>query len=162
MPVLVVGSLRSVRSDVRRLRASHVLSLLDPGTPPPSLRLHPGRHCVLNVLDVEDADMSGGPCPDEAFVSVVIDFARSVPEDGRVVVHCHAGRSRSPAVALVMLSEWGFEPVLPGVVALPNERILSIAEDMTGRPLVEAGRKARRVAALAMLRDEDRYGRPAP
>lgn len=155
MPVLVVGSLRSVRADAGRLRATHVLSILDPGTPAPDLFMPHGRHVVLNVEDVQDAGTAERPGPDEAFVAAVIAFARSVPEDGRVVVHCHAGRSRSPAAAILMLSEWGLEPVLPGVAAFPNERILAIAEALTGRPLLKAGEAARRLAAQALLLAED-------
>ena len=37
----------------------------------------------------------------------IIEFARSLPEDASVLVHCAAGRSRSPAAGIIMLAATG-------------------------------------------------------
>lgn len=40
----------------------------------------------------------------------IIDFAKSLPKDANVLVHCAAGRSRSPAAGIIMLAAIGMGP----------------------------------------------------
>ncbi len=152
MPSLMVSDLRAAGRDAARIRATHALSLLDPdGTAAPDLGLPPDRHLVLRFLDIEEAGLASRPGPDLETVKAVLAFAAGIPEDGVVLVHCHAGVSRSPAAALMMLSEWGEAPDLPGYAALPNHRMLELAAQVTGRPLVEAGDKVRRHTDTVLL-----------
>lgn len=108
MPSVTVSDLRAAGRDAARIRATHALSLLDPdGTPAPDLGLPPDRHLVLRFLDIDDDGFGARRGPDLPIVEAILGFASGIPESGAVLVHCHAGVSRSPAAALLMLSEWG-------------------------------------------------------
>lgn len=152
MPSLTISDLRAARRDATRIRATHALSLLDPdGTPAPELGLPPERHLVLRFLDIEDGGWGHRRGPDTGIVEAIFRFAAGIPADGSVLVHCHAGISRSPAAALLMLSEWRVPLELPDCVGLPNHRLLDLGARLTGRPLVEAGEQVRRQADAALL-----------
>jgi len=156
MPSVTVSDLRAAGRDAARIRATHALSLLDPdGTPAPDLGLPPERHLVLRFLDIDDEGFGARRGPDLPIVEAILRFASDIPETGAVLVHCHAGVSRSPAAALLMLSEWGAPLDLPGYAGLPNERLLRLAGDLTGRDLVAAGETIGRRTAAALLASDD-------
>jgi predicted protein tyrosine phosphatase len=123
---LIISDLHRILSDTARLRPDFVLSLIDPEEPAPALGLG-DRHAVLRCLDLEDAD---GPGPE--IVAAIHAFADRVPDAARVIVHCHAGVSRSPAAALMLLARWGQPLALPIAEAMPNARLLALA-DPSGR-----------------------------
>jgi len=83
-------------------RASHVVSLLDPGMEPPAFDgLDPGRHLVLRFHDI-DGPEPGYAHPGRDDIRVLVDFARALPPDGRLLIHCVAGVSRSPAAGAIV------------------------------------------------------------
>jgi predicted protein tyrosine phosphatase len=69
------------------------------------------------------------------------DFVQNLPENARLLVHCHAGVSRSPATAIAILCAWGW-PVEQAVehiakirpVMWPNKWILELWGKELGLP----------------------------
>jgi predicted protein tyrosine phosphatase len=127
--------------------ASHVLSILDPAWPVPVAFGAYGEHARLELRfhDVID-DVPGTVPPNEEHVIRLLAFGRSLaaerPGDVRLLVHCHAGVSRSTAAMALILAQ-----ALPQVPALqvlgevirirpqawPNLRIMEIADALLAR-----------------------------
>ena len=93
------------------LGVTHLLSLEDPGTPKATPMWFRGVHEQLQFHDVENAIEPAGiqgtpPCPEK--VRAILQFGQrclveaNAPKTVTVLVHCHAGVSRSPAAAFVL------------------------------------------------------------
>lgn len=98
-----VSTLNGMRHAVRGLDATHLVSIADPGSPLPS---PPGRIrgnlLVLRMHDLDRPDDGTRPGnPALHHVHSLLDFARGLPADARVVFHCVSGRRRSAAAALI-------------------------------------------------------------
>jgi predicted protein tyrosine phosphatase len=124
--------------------ASHVLSILDPETPVPST---PGNYerLELRFHDViEPAPRLQPPSPEH--IRDIIAFGHyllALPRTGaHLVVHCHAGVSRSTAAMLLILAQ--ATPALPSAElatellrirgkAWPNLRMVEFGDQMLGR-----------------------------
>ena len=122
---------------------SHVLSLLDPGTPEPAAFSAYPAH-ARTTLRFHDCLGPGEnlvpPEPDD--VATILAFGRSLDGAAHLLVHCHYGLSRSTA-ALLMLFAQG-EPEVPAEdlvarlhalrePAWPNARMIGFADSMLGR-----------------------------
>ena len=93
------------------------------------------RLLVADVLTEEGAS--------EADVSKIIDLAESFRGlSGKVLIHCEAGVSRSPAAALIMHACWlgpGHEAeamrrvLAQRPIAIPNRRMVQLADKILGR-----------------------------
>jgi predicted protein tyrosine phosphatase len=139
----------------RRAGVTHVLSILDPGWPEPEeFTLWPPHNRLL--LRFHDVIQDGSPWepPGAEHVAAILRFGRSLPLDRPVhlLVHCHAGVSRSTAAAIVILAQRdaGRDPddVVAQIVrhrqqAWPNIRIVETGDKLLGRDgrLVEAVRR---------------------
>jgi predicted protein tyrosine phosphatase len=158
----------------RQAGVTHVLSILDPGWPEPG-ELDLWRRLdrlLLRFYDVIDpSDLMAPPGPDH--VAAILEFGRKLPKDRpvRLLVHCHAGVSRSTAAAILLLAQR--DPARdPGDIvdeivrrrpqAWPNLRIVEIGDRLLGRrgALVEAARRRYRevVAARPDYAEELRAG----
>jgi predicted protein tyrosine phosphatase len=127
---------------------SHVLSILDPDWPVPDAFHAYGEHARLelrfhDVIEESNPDMIA---PQQEHVADLLAFGRGLlgepHDDVHLLVHCHAGVSRSTAsMALVLAqalpdlpAERIFEEVLHiRPQAWPNLRILEIGDAMLGR-----------------------------
>jgi predicted protein tyrosine phosphatase len=126
---------------------SHVLSILDPAWPVPKEFGSYGEHARLELRfhDVID-DTPGSIPPDEIHVADLLAFGRDLidepPAGAHLLVHCHAGVSRSTAAMAVILAE--ALPEMPGERILgemlrirpqawPNIRILELGDAQLGR-----------------------------
>ena len=133
---------------------THVLSILDPGWPEPDSlsRFDINRRLRLRFHDVIESH-PGWIAPERWDVELLLAFSRDLTMANKVhlLVHCHAGVSRSTAAAtLVMAQTCPDRPaaeVLQEVVRLrprawPNLRILELGDEILGRggEIVEAAR----------------------
>jgi predicted protein tyrosine phosphatase len=141
---------------------THVLSILGPkGVDPPAFaEFGSHRRLVLRFHDVIE------PLPDQigpthADVERLLAFGREVGEtsDAHLLVHCHAGVSRSTAAATLIVMqanpEWSASDALQAVVALrprawPNLLVLEFGEALlrrNGKIVAAVGEIYRRVLA---------------
>lgn len=122
---------------------SHVLSLLDPGTPEPEAFAAYPAH-TRTTLHFHDCLGPGDGLvpPEPEHVAAILDFGRSLDGAAHLLVHCHYGLSRSTA-ALLMLFAQG-EPAVPAEAlvarlhalrepAWPNARMIGFADAQLGR-----------------------------
>ena len=147
---------------------SHVLSILDPGYPEPPAFGAFGEHRRLELRfhDIID-DTPGMLLPQKADVENLLAFGRDLLAEpapaAHLLVHCHAGISRSTASMMLILAQARPEIAAPDVVAhvvgirpraWPNLRILEIGDALLGREgeIVAAARD--RYRAFAAERPE--------
>lgn len=127
--------------------ASHVLSILDPDHPVPDAFGRYGEHARLELRfhDITE-ETEGMVAPQLADLAALLAFGRDLmaepPASARLLVHCHAGISRSTAAMALILAE--AQPDLPaedlmqGLLAMrekawPNLRMLEMGDAMLGR-----------------------------
>ena len=124
---------------------SHVLSILDPDWPVPEAFGSFGEHAKLELRFHDVIEEAAGTIPpSEADVRAVLAFGRDLEAEAasRLLVHCHAGISRSTASMALILAQaqpaLGAEAILQGILGIrekawPNLRILEIGDTMLGR-----------------------------
>jgi predicted protein tyrosine phosphatase len=88
---------------------THVLSILDPGWPDPEAfaRFPAHRRIALRFHDVI-APVPGAVLPGEQDVALLLEFGREAMSAGpgsHLLIHCHAGISRSTASAALLLAQ---------------------------------------------------------
>ena len=124
---------------------THVLSILDPDYPDPVAfaAFAPHHRLVLRFNDIIEPEPNRR-APTRVDVERVLDFARALHEtaDPSLLIHCHAGVSRSTASAALILAQ--AEPTRPAKDILaailgirphawPNLRILEFGDAILGR-----------------------------
>ncbi|MBP1180547.1 tyrosine phosphatase family protein [Methylobacterium sp. PvR107] len=122
---------------------SHVLSLLDPGTPEPEAFAGYGRHTRTTLRFHDCLGPGEGLVPPEpAHVEAILDFGRQLDGAAHLLVHCHYGLSRSTAALLTLFAQ--AEPQTPAAAlvarlhalrepAWPNARMIGFADAMLNR-----------------------------
>lgn len=131
-----------------RAGVTHIVSILDPETPEPAeLGIYPPHaRLTLRFHDII-APVPGMVAPEGAHVEALLDFGCHYP--AHMLVHCHAGVSRSTAAAAALLLQAnldaGDDAALAQMMRLrpqawPNSRIIAFADALLGRrgQLVEA------------------------
>ena len=141
---------------------THVLSILDPDWPAPEAlgRYEASRRLELRFHDIIDPQ-PGWIAPAAADIERLLAFGGELGREAHLLVHCHAGVSRSTAAAALILAER--HPDQPAAAALdavsrrrpkawPNLRILELGDALLGRrgEIVDAGARLYR---KAMARD---------
>ena len=140
---------------------SHVLSLLDPEYPEPEAFAGYGAH-HRTILRFHDA-IEPAPntvLPTEGHVEAILNFGKTLArrtgserEDGHLLVHCHAGVSRSTAAMAMLLAqvypEEDEDMLLARLTSLrpqawPNSRMIGFAD-------AQLSRGGRLTAALGRL-----------
>ena len=139
---------------------THVLSILDPGWPDPTVfggwdRFH---RTTLRFHDIIDP-LPGQILPEPEDVARILAFGRALEEDadgregGHLLIHCHAGISRSTAAMLMLLAQSYPDEDEERIVgrlttirpqAWPNLRMAGFADD-------ELSRDGRLSAAVSRL-----------
>lgn len=124
---------------------THVLSILDPGWPEPEAlgAFDPHRRLELRFHDVIEAG-PGWIAPESRDVEQLLNFGRDLTDarGTHLLVHCHAGVSRSTAAATLILAQT--HPDRPAEEALltvvrqrprawPNLRLLELGDALLGR-----------------------------
>ena len=124
---------------------THVLSLLDPGSPEPEAfgAFDPHRRLELRFHDVIETE-PGCVAPESLDVEQLLSFGHDLTEGKgtHLLVHCHAGVSRSTAAATLIVAQ--ARPDRPAEEALqtvlsrrprawPNLRILELGDALLER-----------------------------
>jgi predicted protein tyrosine phosphatase len=123
---------------------SHVLSILDPEWPVPEAFGSFGEHAKLELRFHDVIDERGGEtiAPQPGHVSELLAFGRSLQTGEHLLVHCHAGVSRSTAAMALILAQAC--PAATGAAifakvlqlrprAWPNLRIIEFGDALLGR-----------------------------
>jgi predicted protein tyrosine phosphatase len=121
---------------------THVLSILDPGWPEPAAfaAYDPHRRLELRFHDVIEQH-AGYILPEQGDVERLLGFGRDLGA-GHLLVHCHAGVSRSTAAAMLILAQ--ARPDRPAAEAVqavvaqrprawPNLRIVELGDALLRR-----------------------------
>ena len=116
-----------------------LISIGEPHDPFPAGYRNVQRRLRLLFADVVE-DVSG---PTEEHIASLIRIAETInPTDGKVLIHCEAGISRSTAAALILYTCWlGPErerEALDNVIqqrpyAMPNRRMVALADKLLAR-----------------------------
>ncbi|MCR4269016.1 tyrosine phosphatase family protein [Nitratireductor sp. ZSWI3] len=149
---------------VKAVEATHLISLTSSEMPPPhAVRLPKGNRLHLSMHDINE-QRPGLVAPSLEHVEALLAFARDWDCRSPLVVHCHAGISRSTAAAYVIaatLARETDEAELARILrarapsATPNRRIVALADALLERQ----GRMVR--AILSIGRGEEAFeGRP--
>ena len=131
----------------RSNRATHVLSILDPGYPEPAVfgRYDPHHRLTLRFHDII-GPWPGWEAPEREHVERLVRFGAELDEAGpalrHLLVHCHAGISRSTAALTTLLARHTplgdesaiFERIREiRPIAWPNSRMVAFADEILGR-----------------------------
>jgi predicted protein tyrosine phosphatase len=139
---LIVCPLFDVEAVAAARKPSHLITLLDPGTPPPVLpQLGPDRHLRLALYDVSAPYAGIEPAPPQV-MEEILAFAHGWDAARPMLIHCFAGISRSTATAFAVAcarnpdaDELGIARALRAAAphACPNRRLVALADDLLGR-----------------------------
>ncbi len=141
-----IGGLHSIGALVPEFRPTHLLGILDPPTPEPAIYDHDRQSRTTLLLRFQDIDVGQPDGPTAGHVREIIAFADQVRSahartPARLLVHCHAGISRSTASAYIALvRDFGVDRAADAFRALlrvtinpwPNRRLVSLADDALG------------------------------
>lgn len=127
---------------------THVLSILDPAHPEPAdfSSYMPHARLTLRFDDII-APMSGMSLPQPAHIEQLLEFGRGLADEAgdplsHLLVHCHAGISRSTAAMATLLAEAQPETDDDAIFAhireirpqaWPNSRMIGFADNLLGR-----------------------------
>ena len=142
MPTLHVCSLARLPETVAATGASHLVTLINVGTPVdrPSA-IEAGRHLVVGISDIVEP-LEGHVLPAEEHVRQFLKFVRSWDRARPIVIHCYAGISRSTAavyIAACALKPERDEAEIAralrraSAIATPNRLLVGIADRLLGR-----------------------------
>lgn len=144
LPEIRISSLKRVAEECRQWRATHVVSLLDPDIQAENLPML-SRHVNHDRFFFYDEDESSGGRQLEVRLESILtclwkDALRQ--RSNRLIIHCHAGASRSPALLYILLcqamgnarEEDAFARLLQVTnKPWPNRQMIASADQMLGR-----------------------------
>jgi predicted protein tyrosine phosphatase len=128
-------------------RVTHVLSILDPGYPDPHAfaAYDPHHRLTLRFHDII-GPWPGWEAPERHHVEQLLAFGEELDDAGEnlrhLLVHCHAGISRSTAAMATLLARHMRVGEEDGIfarireirpIAWPNSRMIAFADDILGR-----------------------------
>lgn len=160
---------------------THVLSILDPGHPEPAdfAAYGPHKRLTLRFDDIISPDQ-GTVLPERHHIEALLEFGKGLAASigdplEHLLVHCHAGISRSTASMAILLAEARPEADEDSIFAhirdiraqaWPNSRMIGMADDLLGRDGRLLAALGRHYSAQIKLRPDiaemiERVGRKA-
>jgi predicted protein tyrosine phosphatase len=160
VPKLYVCSLSRLPETVAAAGASHVVTLINVGTPVvrPAV-IAPDDHLFIGVSDITAAT-ADHILPERTHVERLLAFVRAWGREKPLVLHCYAGISRSTAAAYIALcalrperdeAELARALRAASPSATPNPRLVAVADEILARD----GRMTAAIAAIG--RGADAY-----
>jgi predicted protein tyrosine phosphatase len=155
-------------------RVSHVLSILDPEWPVPEAFGRFGEHRKLelrfhDVIDETPGWIAPGPADIQRLLVFGAELEREAVTGAHLLVHCHAGISRSAACMTLLIAQ--AMPDLPGDAVFtevlrirpqiwPNLRIIEMGDHALGRSgsLIAAAHRVYRLQIGKRPEFVDDYG----
>ena len=142
MPSLHVCPLSRLPETVAATGASHVLTLINVGTPleRPAV-IDAENHAVIGVSDIVEP-LDGHALPVAEHIETLLAFIRAWSRESPLLLHCWAGISRSTAAAYIGACALAPERREDAVAmalrkaspsATPNPRLIALADDILGR-----------------------------
>jgi predicted protein tyrosine phosphatase len=142
---------------------THVLSILDPEWPDPAAfqAFDPHFRATLRFHDAIEPDPDV-LLPQKGDVEAILTFGRDAADAGGLLIHCHAGISRSTAATLMILAQAHPDEREDGLAdrllqtrpqAWPNSRMIEFADELLDR-------RGRLVAAIAGIYAKQLANRP--
>ncbi|MEK7486983.1 MAG: dual specificity protein phosphatase family protein [Planctomycetota bacterium] len=136
----LVTDLEDVRYRASVWNPDYVVSLLDVEFKSTLNFQHQASHYKAFFNDLEHPDYLSGPKLEQ--IRQILEFSQDFVKDSRVLVHCHAGISRSTAMTLGMMVQHGekemdaLEHLLQiRPIATPNKLILQHIDTVLGSQL---------------------------
>ena len=122
---------------------THILSILDPEWPEPAAfkAFDPHFRATLRFHDAIEPDIDV-LLPQRGDVDTILTFGRGAAEAGGLLIHCHAGISRSTAATLMILAQAhpheGEDDLADRLLqnrpqAWPNSRMITFADELLDR-----------------------------
>ena len=136
---IYVSSLADMPGLVRRFGVRDLVSIIQPDAQPPTPPgIEPERHYRCAVHDIVE-HRPGEVLPQADHIEALVKFLRTWDGEAPLLTHCHAGVSRSSAVALIAHVLQTGDPA-HSVKALrkasryawPNRRIVALADSIMG------------------------------
>lgn len=133
-------------------RPSHIVSLASPDAELPAFAGLAAERIVLRFHDIAEPREGLIP-PDAALIERLLDFAAGWTGETPLLIHCHAGVSRSTAAAYAVACARS----APGAEAGLANRLRELSPSATPNALIVAladhwlGREGRMVAAIAAI-----------
>ncbi len=136
-----VCSLAALALETERVRPAHVISLVDPDfefSAPPAV--NPARHLTLRFHDIA-LPLPGYVAPRAKDIARLLAFGAARDGDTPTLIHCHAGISRSPAAAFIIMCQHNVGREEDAAQLLrrhgrhvrPNRRMVELADGLLGR-----------------------------
>ncbi len=161
-------------SSSRGASVRNVISIGDPGSPEPrELHAHDRNVLRIECKDVfpEDKEVEEGAIPRKHHVERIMEFGSNLREGGHaILIHCHAGVSRSTAAALILLYRGMQAPDEETAVrellrlrpqALPNKFLIQHADSIMNSNLLRACEPVYRTRAARIMNSFRRQAREA-
>jgi predicted protein tyrosine phosphatase len=122
---------------------THVLSILDPEWPEPEAfgGFDPHARATLRFHDAIEPG-AGVVLPQKSDIEAILAFGRDAGDERHLLIHCHAGISRSTAAMLMILAQAHPSETEGAIVerlveirpqAWPNSRMVAFADKLLGR-----------------------------
>jgi predicted protein tyrosine phosphatase len=145
---ILICSLSKAAQVAAQRKPSRMVSLLDPQTMFPALRV--SGHLRMALHDIADHE-DGCILPAETHVREILTFVNAWDQEAPILIHCWAGISRSTATALITAcvknpatdeEEIAWALRRASATANPNPRLVALADAELGRSgrLVKAAR----------------------
>lgn len=136
---IYVSSLADMPDLVRRHGVRDLVSIIQPDAQPPTPpEVAPERHYRCAVHDIVEP-RPGEVLPGSDHIAELVDFLGTWDGEAPLLTHCHAGVSRSTAVALIAHVLHTGDPVRSANAlraashyASPNRRIVALADSVMG------------------------------